>query len=111
LNRINEISFNSSLMREMRAVSFVTRLITQDRIIDNQLPRMLIHSIADDEFMGALSSTSKLNAANAWVPPPSTPHIAEVIIGRAFAPPVGSCELRCCGFAYLPRMSSTSHRA
>ena len=31
LNRINEISFNSSLMREMRAISFVTRLITQGR--------------------------------------------------------------------------------
>ncbi len=62
LNRINEISFNSSLMREMRAVSFVTRLITQNRIVDNDLPRMLIHSIADDAFMGALSPTSKYNA-------------------------------------------------
>jgi len=62
MNRINEISFNSSLMREMRAVSFVTKLITQNRIIDGALKRMLIHSIADDEFMGALSSTSKYNA-------------------------------------------------
>jgi hypothetical protein len=26
-NRVNEISFNSSLMREMRAVGFVTKLI------------------------------------------------------------------------------------
>jgi NTE family protein len=62
LNRINEISFNSSLMREMRAVSFVTDLITQDRVVDGALKRMLIHSIADDEFMGALSPTSKYNA-------------------------------------------------
>jgi len=62
LNRINEISFNSSLMREMRAVSFVTNLITQKRIVNGELPRVLIHSIADDEFMGALSSTSKYNA-------------------------------------------------
>jgi NTE family protein len=54
LNRINEISFNSSLMREMRAVSFVTRLVTQKRV--------LIHSIADDEFMGVLTPTSKYNA-------------------------------------------------
>jgi NTE family protein len=36
LDRINEISFNSSLMREMRAVSFVTRLITQHRIRDEE---------------------------------------------------------------------------
>jgi NTE family protein len=46
----------------MRAVSFVTGLITQNRIVGEELPRMLIHSIADDEFMAALSPTSKLNA-------------------------------------------------
>jgi NTE family protein len=61
LNRINEISFNSSLMREMRAVSFMTKLITQNRV-DGGLKHMLIHSIADDEFMGALTPTSKYNA-------------------------------------------------
>lgn len=61
LNRINEISFNSSLMREMRAVSFVTKLVTQNRV-DGGLKHMLMHSISDDEFMGALSSTSKYNA-------------------------------------------------
>ncbi|HEY2213088.1 MAG TPA: patatin-like phospholipase family protein [Bradyrhizobium sp.] len=62
LNRINEISFNSSLMREMRAVSFVSNLVTQKRIVNNELPRVLIHSIADDGFMGTLSSASKYNA-------------------------------------------------
>jgi NTE family protein len=62
LNRVNEISFNSSLMREMRAVSFVTRLITQQRIVGGEMPHVLIHSIADDEFMGALGATSKYNA-------------------------------------------------
>ncbi|MGA2291415.1 MAG: patatin-like phospholipase family protein [Bradyrhizobium sp.] len=62
LNRINEISFNSSLMREMRAVSFVSRLVKQNRIVGEELPHVRIHSIADDEFMGALSSTSKYNA-------------------------------------------------
>jgi NTE family protein len=29
MNRTNEISFNSSLMREMRAIAFVTKLIAQ----------------------------------------------------------------------------------
>lgn len=62
LNRINELSFNSSLMREMRAVSFVTGLVTQKRIVGEELPHVLIHSIADDEFMAALSSASKNNA-------------------------------------------------
>ena len=62
MNRINEISFNSSLMREMRAVSFMTGLITQKRIVDGGLKRVLIHSIADDGFMSALTPTSKYNA-------------------------------------------------
>jgi NTE family protein len=62
LNRINEISFNSSLMREMRAVSFVTRLVKQKRVVGEEIRQMFIHSIADDEFMGALSPTSKYNA-------------------------------------------------
>jgi NTE family protein len=62
LNRINEISFNSSLMREMRAVSFVTRLVAQKRIVDGGLKHVLIHSISDDGFMGALTPTSKYNA-------------------------------------------------
>ena len=30
LNRINEISFNSSLLREMRAIAFVTQLIDKE---------------------------------------------------------------------------------
>jgi NTE family protein len=62
LNRINEISFNSSLMREMRAVSFVTRLVTQGRVVDGGLKHVLVHSIADDEFMSALAPASKFNA-------------------------------------------------
>ncbi|SDM89059.1 patatin-like phospholipase family protein [Afipia sp. GAS231] len=62
LNRINEISFNSSLMREMRAVSFVTGLIRQKRVVDDGLKHVLVHSISDDAFMGALTPTSKYNA-------------------------------------------------
>ncbi len=62
LNRINEISFNSSLMREMRAIQFVTDLIDQDRIRDGGLKRMLIHSIEAQDVMCGLGVSSKLNA-------------------------------------------------
>ena len=62
MNRINEISFNSSLMREMRAISFVTRLIDENRGLERQLRRMMIHSIAADDVMGKLGVASKLNA-------------------------------------------------
>ncbi len=61
LNRINEISFNSSLMREMRAIAFVTKLIDDKALSGANMKRMLIHSIAGGEFMKELSVSSKLN--------------------------------------------------
>lgn len=61
LNRLNEISFNSSLMREMRAIAFVSHLIDDGQLEDNKHRRMLIHSIQDEEFMTSLGVTSKLN--------------------------------------------------
>jgi NTE family protein len=62
MNRINEISFNSSLMREMRSVCFVTKLIEGEKILDETIKRMLIHSIEADDVMQAMSVGSKLNA-------------------------------------------------
>src|SRR3954447_16602212 len=62
LNRINEISFNSSLMREMRAIDFVTKLVDMDVGKSLSLKRMFIHAIASDEVMAGLSAASKLNA-------------------------------------------------
>ena len=61
INRINEISFNSSLMREMRAIAFVTRLIDEGKVSDHAMKRMLIHSIAADDVMQTLSVVSKMN--------------------------------------------------
>jgi NTE family protein len=61
VNRINEISFNSSLMREMRAIAFVTRLIEQGKLKASGMKQMLIHSIRDDEAMTAHSVASKMN--------------------------------------------------
>ena len=60
-DRINEISFNSSLMREMRAVAFVTRLIDDGALDSEKYQRMLVHSISDDEEMGKLGVATKLN--------------------------------------------------
>jgi NTE family protein len=62
LDRINEISFNSSLMREMRAIAFVTKLIDDGTLTAGKMKRMFIHSIFGDKFMESLGTTSKLNA-------------------------------------------------
>lgn len=64
INRINEISFNSSLMREMRAIHFVGRLI-DDYLDDGDAERfkkLHIHAISAEEVMQKLSALSKLNA-------------------------------------------------
>lgn len=62
LNRVNEISFNSSLLRELRAIAFVTRIIDRDIPCDLNLKRIFVHSISDDDTMRKLSAASKLNA-------------------------------------------------
>jgi len=60
-NRLNEITFNSSLMREMRAIAFVTKLIDEHKIDDASLKRMYIHMVEADELMTRLGVASKLN--------------------------------------------------
>ncbi len=62
LNRINEISFNSSLLREMRAIAFVTQLIESEAGKMLDLKRVFVHSVSDDEAMKGLGVSSKLNA-------------------------------------------------
>jgi NTE family protein len=62
-NRINEISFNSSLISEMRAIAFVTRLIEQGKIPEGSMKRMLLHSIAADDVMQTLGAVSKMNTS------------------------------------------------
>lgn len=61
LNRVNEISFNSSLMREMRAINFVTQLIDGGMADQLKLKRMHIHAIMADDVTAELGVASKLN--------------------------------------------------
>lgn len=63
-NRINEINFNSSLLREFRAISFVQKLLDDDWIKDEhreKLANIRIHSIRSDKSLEALSVASKFN--------------------------------------------------
>ncbi|SNT09239.1 patatin-like phospholipase family protein [Tropicimonas sediminicola] len=59
-NRINEISFNSSLLRELRAINFVKELIADGRVERGQMRDVLVHMIADDDFMRDLSVATKI---------------------------------------------------
>jgi NTE family protein len=59
-NRINEISFNASLLGELRAINFVRRLIAEGRMERGRMKDVKVHMIADDGLMNALSATTKL---------------------------------------------------
>ena len=59
-NRINEISFNSSLLRELRAINFVQRLLREGTLHAGEMARLFVHMIADDALMNDLSVATKL---------------------------------------------------
>ncbi len=59
-DRINEISFNASLLREMRAIHFVKRLIAGGQVAEGAMKDVLMHMIADDGLMVSLGVETKL---------------------------------------------------
>ena len=61
LNRVNELSFNSSLLRELRAINFVHRLLADGHLRPGEMKDILIHTVRDDATMAELNTTTKLN--------------------------------------------------
>nr|WP_249145479.1 patatin-like phospholipase family protein [Bradyrhizobium diazoefficiens] len=61
LHRINEISFNSSLMREMRAIAFATRLIDSGQLDKDKHSRMYMHWIGNDQLMSQLGTATQFH--------------------------------------------------
>lgn len=59
-DRINEISFNSSLLRELRALQFAKGLIADGKVSGWPDKRIHLHMILDDELMNDLTARSKL---------------------------------------------------
>jgi len=59
-NRINEISFNSSLLRELRAIEFVQRLLADGSVPKGGMAHVNVHMIADDALMAKLSTATKM---------------------------------------------------
>ena len=64
LNRIIEITFNSALLKEIRAVIFVQKLLREGWLKEEyrgHFKDILLHSIRGDETMSELSVPSKFN--------------------------------------------------
>ncbi|MBZ0218233.1 MAG: patatin-like phospholipase family protein [Fimbriimonadaceae bacterium] len=62
MNRMNEITFNASLNKELRAIEFVGRLIESENLDKDRYKRMNMHIIEGGEELKSLSASSKLNA-------------------------------------------------
>jgi NTE family protein len=66
-NRLNEISFNSSLLKELRAIDFVTRLLDEGKLDEGHYRRARIHIIENQTVLNALGASSKVNAEWAFL--------------------------------------------
>lgn len=80
MDRINTLAFNSSLMREMRMIHFVTQLIDRGDLDGGKYLRLFIHCIDAEEQLAGLDPSSKLNAA-----PDFLAHLFELGVAQAEA--------------------------
>lgn len=66
-NRINEITFNASMLKELRAIDFITRLIEKGQLAATDYRKMHLHIVRNEEVLNPLGATSKLNAEWAFL--------------------------------------------
>lgn len=62
-NRINEISFNASLISEIKSIHFINQLIDENNILSDKYRKLHIHLIRAAEEMLDLNASSKLNTS------------------------------------------------
>jgi NTE family protein len=61
-NRLNEITFNGNLLRELRAIEFVTRLIDGGKLSPKEYKRVLMHRIDGSGVLDDHEASSRMNA-------------------------------------------------
>ncbi|WP_299369032.1 patatin-like phospholipase family protein [uncultured Tateyamaria sp.] len=66
-NRVNEITFNASLLRDLRTIDLIHPLIEDGALSDQQYRRMHMHLIDGCDDMLALDASSKLNSEWAFL--------------------------------------------
>ncbi|MBE0454058.1 patatin-like phospholipase family protein [Roseovarius autotrophicus] len=66
-NRMNEISFNASLLKELRAIDFVDRLIEQGKLSPGHYRPVKVHLIENEATIRAMGASSKMNVEWAFL--------------------------------------------
>ena len=67
LDRVNEITFNASLLREFRAIDFVGRLLEDGSLDSRRYKQILTHIVHAEQALKPLGASSKLNAEWAFL--------------------------------------------
>lgn len=66
-DRVSEITFNSALLHELRAIDFVHRLLESGRLEQGEYRDVKVHMIEARRALRALGASSKLNAEWAFL--------------------------------------------
>ncbi|MFN0264920.1 patatin-like phospholipase family protein [Tepidamorphus sp. 3E244] len=61
MERVSEITFNASLLREFRAIDFVNRLIEENRLDGTKYRQMRLHRIDADAALNEYSASTKFD--------------------------------------------------
>ncbi len=77
-NRLNEITFNASMLRDVKTIDLIDGLIAEGQLSEDQFRRIYLHMIDGCDDMLALDASSKLNSEWAFLC-----HLRD--IGRAHA--------------------------
>jgi NTE family protein len=67
LNRLNEITFNASLIKELRSIAYLKRLVVSEGLQNERYKDVLLHRITAEEELRPLSVSSKMNAEWAFL--------------------------------------------
>lgn len=67
MNRVNEITFNSSLLKELRALDFIARLTEEGELDSPEYKPMRLHILEATDELLPLGASSKLNAERAFL--------------------------------------------
>jgi NTE family protein len=61
MDRLNEITFNSALIGEMRAIDFVKRLLLEGKLDPAHYKDVLMHRIDGGEVLEQMGATTKVS--------------------------------------------------
>jgi NTE family protein len=67
LNRINEMTFNASLVREMAGVATITKLVESGKLNDDRYTAVRFHQISAEEELAKYGALSKMNTERSFL--------------------------------------------